>query len=127
MVDFSALQLNSEQPLYCQLVQYVELLIVTGQVEPGQELPSRRLVSAQLGVNPNTVQKAYRQLEQQGILESSAGTKSVLCFSEELRGSLRLRMQQASARRFIEEMRQLGLNQEQTFALLGDLWLQKEE
>ena len=73
MVDFSVLQLNSEQPIYCQLVEYVELLVVTGQAVSGQELPSRRLVSAQLGVNPNTVQKAYRQLEQQGLLESSAG------------------------------------------------------
>ena len=127
MVDFSVLQLNSEQPIYCQLVEYVELLVVTGQAVSGQELPSRRLVSAQLGVNPNTVQKAYRQLEQQGLLESSAGAKSVLCFTEEQRVLLQICVQQDSARRFIGEMQRLGLDKQQAFSLISSLWKREEE
>ena len=86
MLDFTGLRLQDDTPIYQQLIRHVQLCVVAGSVQPGDELPSRRLLSAQLGVNPNTVQKAYRQLEEEGLLRSFAGSKSVPA----VKGTLRI-------------------------------------
>ena len=57
-------------------MRYVKRGVVSGAIVDGDELPSRRVVSALLGVNPNTVQKAYRALEDEGLIESHTGAKS---------------------------------------------------
>lgn len=60
MLSFSHLSLADGVPIYQQILRYVKLGIAGGTIAHGEELPSRRVVSALLGVNPNTVQKAYR-------------------------------------------------------------------
>jgi GntR family transcriptional regulator len=60
-------------PIYLQLVQQVKYLIATGRLGAGQQLPSVRKLSEQLVVNPNTIAKAYRELELTGILVTRPG------------------------------------------------------
>ena len=67
MVDFSAFVPEDGLPIYLQIIRHVKRAIAAGTVQAGDELPSRRVLSAQLGVNPNTVQKAYRLLEEEGL------------------------------------------------------------
>jgi GntR family transcriptional regulator len=64
---------SSGVPPYLQLVQQVEHALRTGQLRPGDRLPLTREVVASLAINPNTVLKAYRQLELQGITEGRPG------------------------------------------------------
>lgn len=61
-------------PIYLQLVQQVKYLIATGRLQAGQQLPSVRKLSEQLVVNPNTIAKAYRELELTGILATRPGS-----------------------------------------------------
>ena len=68
MIDFSGFRAEDGSPIYVQLVRYVKRGVVSGAIGDGDELPSRRVVSALLGVNPNTVQKAYRALEDEGLI-----------------------------------------------------------
>ena len=70
MLSFSHLILADGVPIYQQILRYVKLGIAGGTIAHGEELPSRRVVSALLGVNPNTVQKAYRLLEEEGLILS---------------------------------------------------------
>ena len=70
MVDFSAFVPEDGLPIYLQIIRHVKRAIAAGTVQAGDELPSRRVLSAQLGVNPNTVQKAYKLLEDEGIIPS---------------------------------------------------------
>ena len=76
MLTFDALSLEDGSPIYLQILRYVKQGIAGGTIAHGEELPSRRVVSALLGVNPNTVQKAYRLLEEEGLVESHTGAKS---------------------------------------------------
>ena len=63
-------------PIYQQIVNQVKYLVAAGRLVPGEELPPIRVLAEQLEVNPNTVAKAYRQLQQDGVVENhrTAGT-----------------------------------------------------
>ena len=65
MISFECFPLEEGIPIYLQIIRHVKRGIVAGIVRDGDELPSRRVLSARLGVNPNTVQKAYRLLEEE--------------------------------------------------------------
>ena len=60
-------------PVYEQLIRQTERLVLTGVFRPLEQVPSVRALSVELGVNPNTIQKAYSQLEASGILQSVPG------------------------------------------------------
>ena len=67
------LQTKGGKPIYQQIVDQVKILIAAGRLEPGQELPPIRALAKQLVINPNTVARAYRDLEQAGLLISKQG------------------------------------------------------
>ena len=73
MVSFEGFSAEGGVPIYLQIIMYVKRGAVSGAVADGDELPSRRVLSALLGVNPNTVQKAYRELERQGYVYTTSG------------------------------------------------------
>lgn len=64
---------RSKAPLYEQLAQQLRWQIAMGFLSPDEPLPSVRQLSGELGINPNTIQKAYRQMEQEGLIYSRAG------------------------------------------------------
>ncbi len=70
------IDLKSRKSIYEQIVDGCKELIVAGVMKPDEKLPSVRELSAQLTVNPNTIQKAYRELERQGWIYSSQGLGS---------------------------------------------------
>lgn len=63
-------------PIYLQIVQQIKYLVASGRLQPGKELPSIRVLAEQLLVNPNTIARAYRELETAGVVEKrrTAGT-----------------------------------------------------
>lgn len=67
---------KSKLPLYEQLVEQLRRQIVLGNAAPGSPLPSVRQLSVELGVNPNTIQKAYGEMEQEGLIVSLPGRGS---------------------------------------------------
>lgn len=72
------LDLQSRQPIYEQLIQKLSEAISAGAIQPEEQLPSVRSLARDLGVNPNTVQKAYQELERSGIIYSVAGKGSFI-------------------------------------------------
>ena len=62
MISFESFIMEDGMPIYLQIILFVKRGIIAGVIVDGDELPSRRVLSALLGVNPNTVQKAYRML-----------------------------------------------------------------
>lgn len=65
---------NDGVPIYLQIVNQVKYLVASGQLAPADELPPIRTLAEQLLINPNTVARAYRELEQAGILVSRRGS-----------------------------------------------------
>ena len=76
MISFESFIMEDGRPIYLQIILFVKRGIIAGVIADGEELPSRRVLSALLGVNPNTVQKAYRMLEEEGLIQSHSGAKS---------------------------------------------------
>lgn len=73
------LDLQSRTPIYEQIKNNILKMIALNVLKPNEQLPSVRSVARDLGINPNTVQKAYQELESQGVLYSVAGKGSFIC------------------------------------------------
>src|SRR5271165_4493569 len=69
-----AIDLHSGVPVYRQLIDQVRSGIASGQLTPGDQLPTVRQLAVDLAINPNTVMRAYRELELGGLLETHQGT-----------------------------------------------------
>ena len=63
----------SDRPVYQQIIDHVKRDIALGRIIKNEKLPTVRLLAGQIAINPNTIAKAYRQLEQQGIIVTKAG------------------------------------------------------
>src|SRR5262252_7855189 len=91
-----SLQLNpsSGVPLYLQLIEQIKHAIETGALRAGDQLPSVRQMAEELMINPNTVVRAYRELEHEGVIELKHGSGAFICESIVPRAKL---MQKAHA------------------------------
>ena len=127
LVTFEGLRLEEGMPIYLQIIRYLERGIAAGAVRDGDELPSRRVLSARLGVNPNTIQKAFRALEEAGVITSRAGAKSEVSLTPERAAAIRRRLLEEEAAALVGALRQMGLDREQAAALVLQLWDKQEE
>ena len=83
MISFEDFILEDSGPIYMQIIRHVKQGIAAGSIGSQEEVPSRRALSALLGVNPNTIQKAYHMLEEEGVITSRSGAKSYTCVDEQ--------------------------------------------
>jgi GntR family transcriptional regulator len=79
---------SSGVPVYLQLIEQVKHAIESGVVRAGEQLPSVRQIAEELLINPNTVARAYRELEHEGILELKHGSGAYICESVVARAQL---------------------------------------
>lgn len=122
MVSFQELVLKEDTPIYLQIISHIKIGIVGNLIQNGDEMPSRRTVSALLGVNPNTIQKAYKQLEEEGLVHSHSGAKSVVTISESKRKSLKKELLEQDILEMIGRLQKIGLNKTEALTLIQDLW-----
>ena len=122
MISFDAFVLEDNVPIYLQIVGYIKRGIVAGTIENGAEMPSRRMLSALLGVNPNTVQKSYAMLEEEGLIHSRSGAKSCLAADEAAIRRLRGELLGLSLKTVIDAMKKMGMTLEDAQAALADHW-----
>lgn len=122
MVRFDQLRLREGTPIYLQIIQHLKAGIAAGTIQDGDELPSRRTLSALLGVNPNTIQKAFRMLEEEGLISSRTGSKSYVCLSHEQSQEMQQQLPNAQTLEYIGKMQAMGLTRSQTIALVETLW-----
>lgn len=122
MISFEKFIMEDGTPIYLQILLYIKRGIIAGIITDGDELPSRRVLSALLGVNPNTVQKAYRMLEDEGLIASHSGAKSYMVLPEETIRRVRAELLEGDARTIVSAMKQMGLSKEDALALLEKYW-----
>lgn len=122
MVSFEKLILEDDIPIYLQIIQFVKREIVAGNVQNQEEMPSRRVLSALLGVNPNTIQKAYRMLEEEQIIESHTGAKSYVVINQEKVMQIRSQLLESDSIAVIKAMKQMGISREEALALIDQYW-----
>lgn len=122
MISFDRFVLEDGSPIYLQIIRHIRQGIVAGSIEDGDEMPSRRVLSALLGVNPNTVQKAYRLLEEEAIIESRSGAKSCVSLDRAKVTLIRDQLIESDARAFVNAMQKMGVARAEAKALVDRLW-----
>ena len=122
MVSFSDMKCNKKEALYPQLVSYIKKLILLGKVEDHEELPSRRELALSLSINPNTVQKAYKIMEEEGIIRTISNVKSVVCVNNEIKERIRKEYIQLYVKGFVEECKSVELSFQEVVSLLSEYW-----
>ena len=107
------------RPIYEQLRDGFRQLILTGVLKPEEKLPSVRELAASLAINPNTIQRAYRELEAEGCICSLPGRGSFVCGTD---AAARARRSELAARlrETAGELRALGLTDEEIIALMKE-------
>ena len=122
MISFDGFQLEDNVPIYLQIIGYIKRGIVAGHIVDGDEMPSRRMLSALLGVNPNTVQKSYAMLEEEGLIHSRSGAKSCVRVAPDTIAELRQEILFGSLRNVIDAMKQMGMTLEEAQSVMTKLW-----
>ncbi|MFJ8519539.1 GntR family transcriptional regulator [Lysinibacillus xylanilyticus] len=80
---------NNRDPVYVQVIRHLKEQIAKGYFEPGQEIPSRRELANQLKINPNTAQRAYKEMEEQGLIFTEGNMPSCITKDEAVLKSVR--------------------------------------
>ena len=122
MVSFDAFRPSGETPIYRQIILFIKRGVVSGAIADGDELPSRRMLSALLGVNPNTAQKAYRLLEDEGLIASTPGAKSLVTVTSAAIETVRQELTLHQAMEAIAAMKQMGMTRQDAVEAITSLW-----
>lgn len=118
---------NTTTPIYLQLVERINRQIISGQLRPGDKLPSVREMAVQAGVNPNTVQRTYRELELSGVVETRRGQGTFVTDKEEVLQILRARMRKERILSFVKDMQEMGYSPEEILEGIRDYLTIHEE
>ena len=127
MLDFTKLELNTTEPVYLQIVSFVKRQIFTGEAEKGESLPSRREVAAILKINPNTVQKAFRLMEEEGIVETPPNAVSMIHWEDAVFRRIQKEMTAGLVSDFVAHAKANGLTLEMVTRLLQEEWGESDE
>ena len=127
MISFESFKTEEGRPIYQQILDFIKRGAVSGAIKNGDELPSRRVLSALLGINPNTVQKAFRLLEEEGLIGSRAGSGSVMTLSPERAALIRAELLADDIRGITGALKRTGIGREEALALIAQYWDEPEE
>lgn len=105
------ISLNNSAPIYEQLINKIENLVLTGILEPNESLPSVRELATSLAVNPNTVQKAYTYLEQIGVTYSVSGKGRFVTGDVEVLRQRKVTDAYFELQKTVEKLKDLGENE----------------
>ena len=119
MISFNEFSMQDGSPIYQQILLYIKRGVIAGTIKDGDELPSRRVLSALLGVNPNTVQKALSELEWEKLLYTMRTAGRYVTEDAALIAALREQLAGERIIKFLDELKQLGFQHEDILQLLA--------
>lgn len=118
--------LDSSWPIYLQIIERVQMDIITGRYQPGDKLPSVRDLAQEAAVNPNTMQKALSELERSGLIYSQRTSGRFITEDKELIHQMKKELAAAEVSAFVAHMKQLGISPEEIRQLLAET-IEEEE
>ena len=126
-VSFS-LDAANGAPIYRQIIQQIEYAILSGRMRPGDRLPTIRSLAVELKTNPNTIAKAYGELEIRGILATQVGSGTFISDKKPVMedDSLNRKIREVLGR-FVQEMRNLGVEKRELVKLIESFSKEEEK
>lgn len=110
--------LDSDRPIFIQILERIRIDIISGKYQPGEKMPSVRELAAEAAVNPNTMQRAFAELERTGLVYSRRTSGRFITEDQEMIETLKAEIAKEKIRLFLESMQQLGYEKEQTLSLM---------
>lgn len=111
-------ELDNDRPIYLQLMERIQQDIVSGIYNPGDRLPSVRDLAVEAAVNPNTMQKALSELERSGLVYSQRTSGRFITEDTQLLDEMKTSLASEHILQFLEKMKLLGFQKEETAALI---------
>ncbi|MDR2729622.1 MAG: GntR family transcriptional regulator [Treponema sp.] len=118
IINFT-LDVENGVPIYRQIIQQIEFAILSRRAKPGDKLPTIRQLAVDLKTNPNTIARAYSELEIRGILATQVGSGTYISDKEsEPPEDARSRRIREELSRFLQQMFELGLSKKEIFKMI---------
>lgn len=111
---------NNRDPVYLQIVRYFKEQIVNGVLEPGEEIPSRRELANRMKVNPNTAQRAYKEMEEQGLIYTEKNHPSKITTDQYILGNVRNELLVEAVDMFVTSVRSINVPVEELLDLVRE-------
>ncbi len=111
--------LDSDRPIFLQIVERIQMDIIAGRYAPGDKLPSVRDLAAEAAVNPNTMQKAFQELERTGLVHSQRTSGRFITEDTTMIENLKTSFANEKIHEFLTLMQQLGFENEQILDMIN--------
>ncbi|WFD09875.1 GntR family transcriptional regulator [Tepidibacter hydrothermalis] len=118
------MEFDNSKPIYIQIIEDIKKRLIRGEIKLGDKIPSQRELAKDIKVNPNTVQRAYREMESMGLVKTLRGQGTFISDQEQLLNQIKKEMASEVLIKFVEEMRSLGIKDDETIKLIKS-WQEK--
>ena len=112
---------DNERPIYIQLVEKIRIEIISGKLKSGERIPSVRELALTARVNPNTMQKALAELENEGLVYTERTNGKFVTDNKELIEKIKKEMAKEKVNNYINDMQNIGINYEDAVKYLQEL------
>ncbi len=116
-----AWELNSDRPIYSQLMEYIKISIVSGKYKPGEKMPSVRELASEASVNPNTMQKALTELERLGLLFSARTSGRFITEDSKMIEEMKCNLAKEEIQAFLKKMEEIGFTKEEAIETIKEI------
>lgn len=113
--------LDSDRPIFIQIIEKIQTDIVSGLYAPGDKLPSVRELAQEASVNPNTMQKALSELERTGLVYSQRTSGRYITEDKAMITDLKSKLAKDMVTQFLDNMQKLGIPEEEVISLISEL------
>ena len=117
---------NNRDPVYVQVIQHFKEQMAKGYFEPGQEIPSRRELANQLKINPNTAQRAYKEMEEQGLIFTEGNLPSRITKDEQMLKRVREELIGEAVDQFVHSVQTINVELPEVLDLVKDAYEKKK-
>lgn len=121
------IKFDEKTPIYIQIMDYIKQNIISGKINPGDKLPSVREMSALLKVNPNTLQRAYQELERENITYTQRGMGTFVKEDKEMIQVLKKDMAKEVINSFVEKMKNIGFTEKEIVKIIEEKLKEEEK
>lgn len=111
---------DSRAPLYLQVIHYFKVKIASGELEQGEEMPSRRELARKFKINPNTVQRAYKEMEEQGLIYTDGNMPSKVTDDENLLHVVRDELLMEAVNELVKSVKPIRVPLNELISLIKD-------
>lgn len=113
-------EIDNKSPIYLQIIKHIKRKIVVGELEPGDSMPSRREMALSLNVNLNTVQRAYKEMGEMGIINTYKNYQSNITTDENILNNMKMELIKESLDIFLEDMKAIKVSKEEVIEIINN-------